>query len=110
MAFRTFLFNRRQRERRFNEEIRSHLQLEEQRRIEQGESPEQARANARRDFGNVLMVQEATRSAWGWTRVESLQQDLWYSVRALLKHRGFALVTIVSLALGIGANTALFSL
>jgi len=106
-----FLFWRRQRrDEELEEEIRTHLEMAKRNRMERGETAEQARENARREFGNVGLVKEVTREMWGWASLERLMQDLRFGVRILLKQKGVTAIAVLSLALGIGANTALFSI
>lgn len=92
------------------DEIRFHLAEEERLRIEAGRSVAEARRTARRDFGNVARVTEITRNMRGLTSLETFVQDLRFAVRLLRRNRVFALFGIVSLALGIGATSAIFSL
>src|ERR1700678_3969736 len=90
-------------------ELRSDLELEEEEQRDNGKSPEEARYAAQRAFGNATLIHEQTREAWGWTPFERLWQDVRYSFRQLQRSPGFAIATILILALGIGAVTAVFS-
>jgi predicted permease len=104
------LFNRRKLERDLQDELRSHVEMDKLERIQQGESPEEANHNASRDFGNFLLPAEAVRETWGTAGIERLVQDARYSFRQMKRNPGFVAVAIITLGLGIGANTSIFSI
>src|ERR1700689_2386948 len=101
---------RRQAERELDEELRAHLAIDKQDRLDRGEIPEIAEQNARRTLGSELLIKEVTRDMWGWITVERIFRDLMYALRQLKRSPGFAAVAILSLTLGIGANSAIFSI
>jgi predicted permease len=90
-------------------ELRCDLELEEEEQREGGISAEEAHYAARRAFGNPTLIREQTRAVWSWNWLESLARDLRISLRTLLRTPGFAVVAILIMALGIGANVALFT-
>jgi predicted permease len=104
------LFTRRRIYRDLSEEIQQHLEEKTEALMAQGMSRDEAEHAARREFGNVTRMEERGREAWMWPLLESLWADTRFAIRQLTKNFGFASTAIITLALGIGATTAIFSL
>ena len=103
------LFDADQRDRETDEEIQHHLELEIQRHVERGHAPDDARGIALARFGRPEWVRQATRDARGAQPMENAVQDVGWAVRSLRKNAGFTTLALLTLALGIGATTAAFS-
>ncbi len=100
---------RRKRDRELNEEICAHLNMAARDRAARGESFEDAYRSARRELGNELLIKEITREAWGWGALERLAQDFKYALRQMRRNPGFTALAVLTLAFGLGATTAIFT-
>ena len=103
------LFNRGRRYNDISVSIQEHIEERTEELMEEGRSREQAAQAARREFGNVTLIEERSREVWQWSVLESIVADLKLTLRRLRKSPGFAAIVLLTMALGIGANTTVFS-
>ena len=102
-------YGRENRKNELSEEIQSHIRMDVEARVQAGQTPEEARQAALREFGNIALIEDVTHSFWGWVRLERLLQDIRYVLRSFRRNRGFILMVVGTLAVGIGATSGMFT-
>src|SRR5258708_835952 len=104
------LFHRKAETARLDDELQFHLDQQVAENIARGLTPDEARAAAMRSFGNPSLLREQARSTWSWSWLETILRDIRYGARTLTRSPGFTLISILVMALGIGATTSLFTI
>jgi hypothetical protein len=96
-------------EKELDEELRAHLRMAVADRVERGETADEARRNAMREMGNLPLIEDVTRSMWGGVWLERVLQDVRYALRQIRRAPGFAITVVTTLALGLGATVAMYT-
>jgi putative ABC transport system permease protein len=104
------LFHRDSFDRDLGEEMQSHLEMQAEENREKGMDPAAADSAARRQFGNATLLAEESRTIWGWNVLERLARDIRFALRQLVRSPGFTAAVVLTLTLGVGANSAIFSI
>ncbi|HEV7552260.1 MAG TPA: permease prefix domain 1-containing protein, partial [Candidatus Angelobacter sp.] len=104
------LIARRREEQNVSDEMADHLQEKVEELVSGGMSRQEAEAAARRQFGNILLLEEHSREVWQWAMLEAMLRDLKYALRQLRRNPGFTFTVLLTLSVAIGANTAVFSI
>jgi macrolide transport system ATP-binding/permease protein len=102
-------WNWRKRDEELEKEMRHHLRMAEDERVGRGASPSEAKAGARREFGNAGLVRELARDVWGWRWAQDLYEDARYGLRVLRQNPAFTAAAVLAIALGVGINVGIFS-